>query len=73
MTAVQVHAEDSKVQEVLQQVICFLMQAIPNSTSFAAATFNMAAAAACGLLAECMQRGFLVTQTVNLWGPQLCR
>ena len=62
-----------QLQHVMQQVIGFLFNSVPNSSAFTVATHNMAAGAAYSLLAECVQQGVPVEGTVAIWGPLVCR
>jgi len=64
---------EDALQQTVQQVIGFLLQGVPSSSSFAVATHNMAAGTAFGLLADCLQQGFPIGKCAALWGPSLCR
>jgi len=61
------------MQQMVQQVVGFLLQGVPSSTSFASATHNMAASSAYGLLTDCLQQGLPIGKAVALWGPSVCR
>ncbi|KAA6418570.1 MAG: hypothetical protein FRX49_11515 [Trebouxia sp. A1-2] len=64
---------EDQMQQMVQQVVAFLLQGIPSTTSFASATHNMAVGSAFGLLTDCLQQGLPTGKAVALWGPSLCR
>lgn len=66
-------AGEDQMQQMVQQVVAFLLQGIPSTTSFASATHNMAVGSAFGLLTDCLQQGLPTGKAVALWGPSLCR
>ena len=68
-----IHAGEDQMQQLVQQVVAFLLQGVPTSTSFATATHNMAAGSAFGLLTDCLQQGLPIGKAVALWGPSVCR
>ncbi|KAL0045065.1 hypothetical protein WJX82_006977 [Trebouxia sp. C0006] len=64
---------EDQMQQLVQQVVAFLLQGVPTSTSFATPTHNMAAGSAFGLLTDCLQQGLPIGKAVALWGPSVCR